>query len=191
MKVSATRVALVAFLLGALGVWLIRPIGDPCPDLGKLPAGSASTSAPSFAPPLTRTCTYTTAGGIDAHQRYVPVIDWIVLAVLAGVVGLGVALLGGSGSPRAAGRRASSRPPRLAGRAFAAAAAAPSPRPAPQRPLAGDARAGPASRAAPARAATRRRVRGRGASRAARAGTPAARPAARPLGHASGWSRRP
>ena len=102
MKVSATRVALVAFLLGALGVWLIRPIGDPCPDLGKLPAGSASTSAPSFAPPLTRTCTYTTAGGIDAHQRYVPVIDWIVLAVLAGVVGLGVALLGGSGSPRAA-----------------------------------------------------------------------------------------
>ncbi len=106
MRVSATRVALVVFLIGALGVWLIRPIGDACPDIGKLPAGSRSNSAPSLAPPFTRTCTYTTAGGIEAHQRYVPIVDWIVLGVLAGVVALGVALLGGSGAPRAAGRTA-------------------------------------------------------------------------------------
>ena len=103
MRVSATRVALVVFLMGALGVWLVKPIGDACPDLGKLPAGSRSSSAPSFAPPFTRTCTYATAGGIEAHQRYVPVVDWIVLAVLAGVVGLGVALLGVSGSRSADG----------------------------------------------------------------------------------------
>ena len=106
MNVSATRVALVVFLLGALGVWLIKPIGDACPDIGKLPAGSRSSSAPSFTPPFTRTCTYTAAGGIEAHQRYVPIVDWIVLGVLAGVVGLGVALLGGSGPQSAPGRKA-------------------------------------------------------------------------------------
>ena len=106
MRVSATRVALAVFLIGALGVWLIRPIGNACPDIGKLPAGSRSSSAPSFAPPFTRTCTYATVGGIEAHQRYVPVVDWIVLAVLAGVAGLGVTLLGGAGAPGAAGRTA-------------------------------------------------------------------------------------
>jgi hypothetical protein len=104
MRVSATRVALAVFVIGALGVWLIRPIGNACPDLGKLPAGSRSSSAPSFVPPLTRTCTYTTAGGIEAHQRYLPIVDWIVLAVVAGVAGLGVSLLGGSGSPGGAAR---------------------------------------------------------------------------------------
>lgn len=93
MSAAATRAALAVFLIGVLGVWLIRPIGDACPDIGKLPAGSRSSSAPSFVPPLTRTCTYTTAEGTEARQRYVPIIDWLVLAVIAGVVGLGVGLL--------------------------------------------------------------------------------------------------
>ena len=107
MQVSATRVALVVFLIGALGVWLIRPIGDACPDLGKLPAGSRSSSAPSFTPPLTRTCTYATAGGIEARQRYVPIVDWIVLAVAGRRRGAGGRAAGGSGrAARAAGRKA-------------------------------------------------------------------------------------
>ena len=106
MRVSATRAALAVCLLGALVVWLIQPIGDACPDIGKLPAGSRSASAPSFAPPFTRTCTYATGGGIEARQRYIPIVDWIVLAVLAGVAGLGVTLLGGAGAPGATGRPA-------------------------------------------------------------------------------------
>jgi hypothetical protein len=114
MRVSATRVALVVFLVGALGVWLIRPIGNACPDIGKLPAGSRSSSAPSFVPPLTRTCTYTTAGGIEAHRRYLPIVDWIVLAVLAGVAWLGVSLLGGSGAQLGAAREPEGPPDWLA-----------------------------------------------------------------------------
>jgi len=167
MRVSATRVALVVFLIGALGVWLIRPIGNACPDLGKLPAGSHSSSTPSFAPPFTRTCTYATAGGIEAHQRYVPVVDWIVLAVLAGVVGLGVTLLGGSGAPGAAGRTADvdgppdwlaepepqppARPP------------APTPRPAPVPPAPSpDGESGAAARAAQRELERQQRARRRG-----------------------------
>ena len=96
---NAVRVGLVVFLLGVLGVWLIKPIGDACPDLGRLPAGSQSASSPSFAPPLTRTCTYTTADGTEAHQRYVPIVDWLIVAVVAGVAGVGVGLLG-PGTPR-------------------------------------------------------------------------------------------
>ena len=94
MSSNAVRAALAVFLLGVLGVWLIKPIGDPCPDVGRLPAGSQSSSAPSFAPPLTRTCTYTTTDGTEAHKRYVPIIDWLILAVVAGVVGAGVGLVG-------------------------------------------------------------------------------------------------
>jgi hypothetical protein len=99
MSQNAVRAALAVFLLGVIGVWLVRPIGDACADLGKLPAGSTGSSSPSFAPPLTRTCTYRTADGTEATKRYVPVVDWLVLAVVAGVVGAGVGLAG-PGKPR-------------------------------------------------------------------------------------------
>ena len=95
----AVRAALAVFALGVLGVWLVKPIGDPCPDIGRLPAGSQSASSPSFAPPLTRTCTYTTADATKARQRYVPIVDWLIVAVVAGVVGAGVGLAG-PGTPR-------------------------------------------------------------------------------------------
>jgi hypothetical protein len=91
---NAVQVALAVFLVGVLGVWLVKPIGDACPDVGRLPAGSTSGSSPSFAPPLTRTCTYATADGTEVHKRYVPVVDWLILAVVAGVAGAGVSLLG-------------------------------------------------------------------------------------------------
>jgi hypothetical protein len=94
MSQVAVRAALAVFLLGVLGVWLVKPIGDACPDLAKLPAGSSGTSAPSFAPPLARTCTYTTADGTKARKRYVPVVDWLIVAVVAGVTGTGVGLAG-------------------------------------------------------------------------------------------------
>lgn len=94
MSQGAVRAALAVFLLGVLGVWLIKPIGDPCPDLGRLTAGSESSSSPSLAPPLTRTCTYTTPDGTQARKRYVPVVDWLILAVVAGVAGVGVGLAG-------------------------------------------------------------------------------------------------
>jgi hypothetical protein len=100
---TAVRAALAVLLLGVLGVWLVKPIGDACPDLGKLPAGSTGASAPSFAPPLTRTCTYTTVEGTKAHKRYVPVVDWLIVAVVAGVVGAGAGLAGpGTGRPERA-----------------------------------------------------------------------------------------
>ena len=122
MSHNAVRAALAVFLLGVLGVWLIQPIGDPCPDVGKLPAGSQSSSAPSFAPPLTRTCTYMTTDGTRAHKRYVPIVDWLILAVVAGVVGVGVGLAGpGTPSPEREPRPArepkpvrAKRPPRPA-----------------------------------------------------------------------------
>ena len=100
---NAVRVGLAVFVVGVLGVWLVKPIGDACPDVGLLPAGSQSSSSPSFAPPLTRTCTYTTADGTEAHKRYVPIVDWLILAVVAGVAGAGVGLLGpGSARPERA-----------------------------------------------------------------------------------------
>jgi hypothetical protein len=94
MSAGALRAAGAIFLIGVLAVWLIRPIGNACPDLDKLPTGSTGSSAPSFAPPLTRMCTYSTPEGTKAHKRYVPVVDVLVLAVLAGAVGGAVALLG-------------------------------------------------------------------------------------------------
>lgn len=113
MNRGAMRAALAAFAIGVLGVWLVKPIGDACPDIGRLPAGSQSSSAPSFAPPLTRTCTYTTADGTQARQRYVPVVDWLIVAVVAGVVGAGVGLLGPA-APRSEHAPKAAREPRAA-----------------------------------------------------------------------------
>jgi hypothetical protein len=100
MSAGAIRAAGVVLLLGVLLVWLVRPIGNPCGDLGKLPAGSTASSRPSFAPPLTRSCTYTTPEGTNARKRYVPVVDWLALVVLAGVVGGAISVFGPRGSGR-------------------------------------------------------------------------------------------
>lgn len=130
MSQGAVRAALAVFLLGVLGVWLIKPIGDPCPDIGRLPAGSERSSSPSFAPPLTRTCTYTTPDGTQARKRYVPIVDWLILAVVAGVAGVGVGLAGPGRPPRdaAAGPEQARRPESVP-------RAAPAPRaPKPARP---------------------------------------------------------
>ena len=92
---------MAVFLLGLFVVWLIAPIGNPCPDVDKLPPGSRGSSAPSFAPPLTRTCTYTTPEGTKARKRYVPIVDMLALAVVAGLVGGAIGLAG----PEARARR--------------------------------------------------------------------------------------
>jgi hypothetical protein len=112
MSRGALRAAAAVLLLGVLVVWLIRPIGNPCPDLGKLPSGSTSSSSPSFTPPLTRMCTYTTPDATKARRRYVPVLDVVVLALIAGLAGGAIALLGPQRrAPRPAGpRRADSSP---------------------------------------------------------------------------------
>jgi len=107
MSAGGLRSAGAIFLIGVLVVWLIRPIGNPCPDVDKLPTGSTGSSAPSFGPPLTRMCTYSTPDGTKARKRYVPVVDVLLLAVLAGAVGGAIGLLG-------PGRRRA-RPPRRAG----------------------------------------------------------------------------
>jgi len=101
MSVKALRAAGAVFLLGLLVVWLIRPIGDPCGDLDKLPSASTASSAPSFAPPLTRTCTYLTPEGTKARKRYVPVLDALALALVAGIVGGAIGLAGPGRAPRA------------------------------------------------------------------------------------------
>jgi len=123
---NAVRAGLAVFVVGVLGVWLIKPIGDACPDVGRLPAGSKSSSSPSFAPPLTRSCTYTTADGTQAHKRYVPIVDWLILAVVAGVVGVGVGLAGpGTPRPERAPKPERARRPERAPRPEAAPAPAP------------------------------------------------------------------
>jgi hypothetical protein len=104
------RVAAVVFVLGFLVVWLIRPIGNPCPDRGVLPKGSSKSSSPSFAPPGTRTCTYTTPEGTKARFHYVPWLDWIVLAVLAGLAVAAGGRLAARDAPREP--RAARQPPR-------------------------------------------------------------------------------
>jgi hypothetical protein len=83
---SPLRAATVVLVVGFLVVWLIRPIGNPCPDRGVLPQGSSTSSSPSLAPPGTRTCTYMTPDGTKATVHYVPWLDWFVLALLAGLV---------------------------------------------------------------------------------------------------------
>jgi hypothetical protein len=94
MNAGAIRAGVAVFLLGVLVVWLIAPIRNACPDVGLLPPGSMSSSSPSFSPPLTRTCTYTTPDGTKARKRYVPIVDWLIVAVIGGVVGAGIGLLG-------------------------------------------------------------------------------------------------
>lgn len=121
MSTGAIRTAAAVFLIGVLVVWLVRPVGDACPDLDRLPAGSSGSSAPSFAPPLTRTCTYTTPDGTKARRRYVPVVDWLALAVLAGVAGGAVGLLGPGRTERAPRAPREPRQPRARRPARAAA----------------------------------------------------------------------
>ncbi len=113
MSRGAIRAAVALFVIGVLAVWLIAPIGDACPDAALLPADSTHGSAPSFAPPLTRTCTYTTAQGTQARTRYVPLLDWVVLAALAGIAGTAITLMGpGRGPPRSPGPASRPRPDR-------------------------------------------------------------------------------
>jgi hypothetical protein len=102
MSAGAVRAGVAVFVVGLLFVWLIRPIGNACPDVDKLPQGSEGSSAPSFAPPLTRTCTYTTPDGTKARKRYVPVLDLVALLFAAGLAvgAIGVAGRDGAGPRR-------------------------------------------------------------------------------------------
>jgi hypothetical protein len=86
----ALRIAATVFVLGALAMWLVAPVGNPCPDLGKLPPGSTSASKASFSPPLTRTCTYRTPDGTQAQARYTPWVWWLALALIAGLAAAAV-----------------------------------------------------------------------------------------------------
>jgi len=106
------RAGLAIVVIGLLFIWLIRPIGDPCPDVDKLPSGSSGSSAPSFAPPLTRACTYSTPDGTQARKRYVPLLDLVALLLVAGLVGGAVSLAGpGRRELRERAASASHRPP--------------------------------------------------------------------------------
>ncbi len=122
------RAAAAIFLAGFLVVWLVKPIGNPCPDLARLPPGSTASSTPSFAPPGSRTCTYS-AAGTQATAKYVPWLDWIVLLLLAAVAGGAVRAF----SP--AGRAARDRAPVAAPRPARPERPEPAERPAPaERP---------------------------------------------------------
>jgi hypothetical protein len=94
MSMGGMRAGVAILLIGLLFVWLIRPVGNPCPDVDKLPSGSHGASAPSFAPPLTRTCTYSTPDGTQARRRYVPLVDLLALLVVASVAGGAIGLAG-------------------------------------------------------------------------------------------------
>jgi hypothetical protein len=106
------RAGVAILIAGLLVVWLVKPIGDPCPDLSRLPQGSSASSSPSFAPPLTRTCTYTVTGGTQAHARYVPWLDWIVLLLVAGLAAAAVRLASPGGWARPARAERAPRPER-------------------------------------------------------------------------------
>lgn len=94
MSAGAVRAGVAIFVIGLLFIWLVRPIGNACPDVDKLPRGSEGSSAPSFAPPLTRTCTYSTPDGTQARKRYVPVLDLVALLLVAGLAGGAIGLAG-------------------------------------------------------------------------------------------------
>lgn len=98
---GGVRAAGALFVVGLLLIWLIRPIGNACGDFDKLPSGSTASSAPSFTPPVTRTCTYTTPDGTKASKRYMPMLDVLGLLLVAGVVGGAIGLLGAGGRERA------------------------------------------------------------------------------------------
>ena len=104
------RAAVAVFVVGFLFVWLVRPLGNPCPDLASLPQGSTASSSPSLAPPGSRTCTYAATAGIKATARYVPWLDWIVLLLVAAAVAGVVRML----SPAAERPSRAERPPRTA-----------------------------------------------------------------------------
>jgi len=110
------RVAGAVLLAGVLAVWLVKPIGDPCPDLARLPQGATATSSPSFSPPLTRTCTYTAAAGVQVRASYVPWLDWVVLVLLAAAAGGAARMLspGGRTPHRAERTPRAERPPKEA-----------------------------------------------------------------------------
>ena len=104
------RLAAAIVVVGVLFVWLIKPIGNPCPDLGRLPQGSSARSSPSFSPPGTRTCEYTAAGGIKATSKYIPWIDWILILLVAAVAAGGARMLAPAG--RRGGAERAPRPER-------------------------------------------------------------------------------
>ena len=104
MSAGAARAAVFILLLGVLVVWLVRPIGNACPDVDRLPPGSSASSRPSLTPPLTRMCTYTTPDGTKARKRYVPLIDWLVLGAVAGLAGAAITSFGAGRTPPPAQR---------------------------------------------------------------------------------------
>ena len=107
------RLAAAVLLAGVLAVWLVKPIGNPCPDLARLPQGATAKSAPSFSPPLTRTCTYTATAGVQVRSSYVPWLDWIVIVLLAAAVGGGARMLApGARAPRPERAPRAERPPK-------------------------------------------------------------------------------
>ncbi len=146
------RAAVAVFLVGFLFVWLVKPLGNPCPDLASLPQGSTASSSPSLAPPGSRTCTYTATAGIKATAKYVPWLDWIVLLLVAAAVAGVVRMLSPAGRTRGPGARREPRAP--------AAGRAPLARPEPPRGQSasrvaapsGPPRAAPPERADPSRA---------------------------------------
>src|SRR4051794_29144671 len=138
-------------------MWLVAPVGNPCPDLGKLPPGSTSASKASFSPPLTRTCTYRTPDGTQAQARYTPWVWWLALALIAGLAAAAVHYAsGGAPRPERAPRPAPAPRPEPAPRPAPAPRPEPAPRPAPAprpEPAPGPApapRPEPAPRPAPA-----------------------------------------
>jgi hypothetical protein len=160
------RIAIAVLVAGFLVVWLVKPIGNPCPDLDRLPQGSSASSSPSFSPPGARTCTYTAAGGIRAESKYMPWLDWIVLLLLAAVAAAAVRVLspvsggGGARAPRGEREPRGERAPSL----DRAPRADPSPPPPPTEPAHSPASSGERD------AAERERARRERAERAARRG---------------------